>query len=338
MTKQTDKKPGKISFAFADPEPVHGRDIISLLGVFPSFNGQYYVPPVDLPGLSKLRYANPQHGSCIVFRRNMAENAYQGGGLSVGDLSSAVTDFLTFGHCYVQFFYNRLGQPVRLGHVPAINMRVRTDGAYRQLRANLSEEDIDFQPGEIAMIKEYDTHQQIYGIPDWLGGMQPALLGESATLFRRKYYINGAHLGYILYTNDENFDEESEQMIKDAIKNGKGIGNFKTAYFHIPGGHEKAFQIIPIGDISQKDEFANVKSISANDVREAHRVPPVLMGVVPTGTSSLGDPLKFTATYIETEVKSLCRKFERLNDLLPASLQLRFSYTTTTTTPQGGNA
>ena len=54
----------------------------------------------------------------------------------------------------------------------------------------------------MVQVKEYDEIQQIYGMPDWLGGLQSALLNEDATLFRRRYYVNGAHLGYILYTND----------------------------------------------------------------------------------------------------------------------------------------
>lgn len=314
-------------FKFGDPEPVHGKNWISLLGVFPNLSGEYYIPPIDLWGLSQMRIANGQHGSCIVFRRNMVENAYRGGGLSLGDISNCATDFLTFGQSYIQIFRNRLGEILRLRHVPGLNMRVRpNDKGYRMLRSNSGEKDIDFPEDEIVMIKEYDTGQQIYGIPDWLGGMQSALLNQEATLFRRRYYVNGAHMGYILYTSSENLSEEDEESIKNAIRDGKGIGNFKAAYFHIPGGKEKDIQIIPIGDISQKDEFLNVKNMTANDVREAHRTPPVLMGIVPTGTSSLGDPIKVKATYIETEVAALCRKFEQLNNILPSSLRLKFDY------------
>jgi len=316
-------------FRFGDPEPATGRSFTSLLGVFPSLSGEYYVPPIDLWGLSQMRSANGQHGSCIVFRRNMVENAYRGGGLQLADLSRCATDFLTFGHCFVQVFRDAFGNILRLGHVPALNMRVRTEGnGYRLLRSDPNGKDVDFPEHEILMIREYDTGQQIYGIPDWFGGMQSALLNEEATLFRRKYYVNGAHLGYIMYTSAENLSEEDEDAIRKAIRDGKGIGNFKAAYFHIPGGKEKDIQIIPIGDISQKDEFLNVKNISANDVREAHRTPPVLMGIIPQGTSSLGDPIKVKTTYIETEVAALGRKFEQLNDILPPAKRLKFDYTT----------
>lgn len=333
MTKK--KKPLKtvagvqkpLSFAFGDPEPLRSPRLIDLLGVFPAANGEYYIPPVDLWGLSQMRYANGQHGSCIVFRRNMAANAYRGGGLSQNDFAAVAMDLLTFGQAYLQIFRNHLGIPVRISHVPALNMRVMTEHrGYRMLRGDVYGRDVDFPENEIFMIKEYDTSQQIYGVPDWLGGLQSALLNQEATMFRRKYFINGAHLGYILYTSATDIDEEYEEAFKKLIRDGKGGGNFKTAYVHLPGAGKDGIQIIPIGDISQKDEFLNIKNVSANDVREAHRVPPVLMGIVPTGTASLGDPIKVEKTYLKTEVKSFCKKFMALNAELPKALQLKFHF------------
>ena len=80
---------------------------------------------------------------------------------------------------------------------------------------------VDFQPGEVLQTIEYDTVQQIYGIPDWLCSMQALLLNEEATLFRRKYYRNGCHIGYILYTTDPNLDPKTEKMLKEKIKEGR---------------------------------------------------------------------------------------------------------------------
>ncbi len=36
--------------------------------------------------------------------------------------------------------------------------------------------------------REPDINQEIYGVPQYVSALQPALLNESATLFRRKYY------------------------------------------------------------------------------------------------------------------------------------------------------
>ena len=317
---------GEVVFSFGEPEPVRSERLLDYLGVFMETGGEYYLPPISFANLAKMRRANCQHGSCILLRRNLAANAYSGGAFSVRDFRAAVTDFLSVGNAFGEVVRNGLGNITRLIHVPAINMRVRTFGkGYRRLLPG--GQYIDFAPEEILHIREYDEIQQVYGIPDWLGGLQSALLNEDATLFRRRYYVNGAHLGYILYTNDPKMSPAVKTALEEKFRQGKGVGNFKSSYIHIPGGQEKAIQIIPIGDISQKDEFANIKNLSASDVLTAHRVPPVLMGIVPSqGSGGLGDPEKIERVYIRTEVRAVCQNFLDVNDQLPPRLRLKFNF------------
>jgi PBSX family phage portal protein len=310
-------------FTFGEPEEVHHANMLDYLNVFADLGGEYYIPPIDLSGLSLMRRANGHHGSCVIFRSKTTANAYISGPLPVQEFSSAVTDLLTFGNAYFQVLRNVFGNPTGLAHIPALNMRVKTkNSGYRLLKAN--GEHTDFAADNVIHIKEYDTQQQIYGVPDWIGGLQSALLNQDATLFRRKYYVNGAHLGYILYTNDAKMDPKLVKALQQKVREGKGVGNFKSLHVHIPKGEEKAFQIIPIGDISQKDEFKNIKDISASDVREAHRVPPILMGVIPANNGSLGDPIKIKQVYDELEVQSMTRAFEVVNRRLPKQLHLKF--------------
>ncbi|MDD4818117.1 MAG: phage portal protein [Victivallaceae bacterium] len=329
MTRKTKlilKNDSRQSFyAFGDPEPVENDRLLDYLGVFPDAFSEFYIPPVSFAGLGKLRHACGHHGSCLVFRRNMSVRAFVKGPCSLADFMAAVTDLLTFGNVFFEVEKNSFGQPVGLSHIPAVNMRVLYPAGrgFRQLLPDGKY--LDFAPDELVQLKEYDTNQQVYGMPDWLGGMQSILLNQDATLFRRKYFKNGCHLGYIFYTNDPKMNADQEQVIKRKLEDGKGAGNFRTMFVSIPNGGEKAIQIIPIGDISQRDEFANIKNISAADVREAHRVPPVLMGVAPTGTGSMGDPVKTEQVYTSTEVAALARTFESLNNLLPAKIRFKFN-------------
>ena len=55
--------------------------------------------------------------------------------------------------------------------------------------------------------------QQVYGSPDYVGGIQSALLNSDATVFRRRYFSNGAHMGFILYSTDPDLTEEMEEEI-----------------------------------------------------------------------------------------------------------------------------
>ena len=49
---------------------------------------------------------------------------------------------------------------------------------------------------------EPDINQEIYGLPGYLSAIPSAFAQRSATLFRRKYYINGSHAGFIMYMTD----------------------------------------------------------------------------------------------------------------------------------------
>ena len=53
-----------------------------------------------------------------------------------------------------------------------------------------------FAPGSVFHLLEPDINQELYGMPEYLSALNSAWLNESATLFRRKYYQNGAHAGY----------------------------------------------------------------------------------------------------------------------------------------------
>lgn len=322
------KAPAKnrIDLSFGDPEPVPMGALADYLGVFTSPGGDLYLPPVSLSGLAQISRANAHHSSCLFFKRNMLARFFRPGRqMSLADFRAAALDFENFGMAYLQVLTDFLGVPIRLRHLPAMNMRVRRDGGYRMLQP-YGTPDIDYREDEVLMVKEYDTVQQVYGVPEWLGGLQSALLNQDATLFRRRYFLNGSHLGYILYTTDPQMDPEVEKEITDKVREGKGVGNFRSMYLHVPNGKEKGVQVIPVGDISQKDEFERVKKISADDVVVAHRVPPALAGIKPDNTGGFGDIEKINRVYIDNEVRSKAQSFLDLNSQLPARCHLAFDF------------
>jgi len=60
----------------------------------------------------------------------------------------------------------------------------------------------EFSAGSVFHLLEPDINQELYGLPEYLSALNSAWLNEAAALFRRKYYQNGAHAGYILYMTD----------------------------------------------------------------------------------------------------------------------------------------
>lgn len=311
-------------YTFGDPEPVLGR-VLDYLGVFMNSWSGYYEPPISLPGLSRMRHANAQHGRCLTFKRNIISRFFIPNKIiGIDDFRAACYEHQVFGMSYFKRYINRVGKLTRLEHLPTLNMRRKPDTKKGLSQfcwiTNRFNTPLDFKPGEVLQTREYDTVQQVYGIPDWLCAMQSLLLNEDATLFRRRYYQNGCHIGYILYTTDPNLDPKTEKMLIEKMKEGKAAGNFRSLYINIPGGKEKAVQVIPVGDISQKDEFQRIKNVSSDDIIIGHGIQPALAGVRPEGNQGFGDIEKILKVYIETDVKSMVKPFLNLNSQLGAPI------------------
>lgn len=106
-------------------------------------------------------------------------------------------------------------------------------------------------------------------MPEWLSAVQPALLNQSATLFRRRYYNNSSHAGFILYLSDANVNDGN--AMRQALKDSKGLGNFRNLFLHSPGGQKDGIKLIPISEVAAKDEFSGIKNVTRDDMLTALR-------------------------------------------------------------------
>ncbi|WP_256659078.1 phage portal protein [Pseudomonas sp. A-1] len=266
-------------------------------------------------GLAKLLRANAHHGAIPKFKRNLLLRDFlPSAGCSAQTMGRVALDFIVFGEAYLQRLTNVIGQVLELRHLPAINMRRKVDGGFVMLLPNGRE--LEFAADEIEHVMDYDVEQDVYGVPDYLGGMHSLLLNESATLFRRRYFNNGAHAGFIFYTNDPDLSEEDEDNLRLQIESSKGVGNFRSMFVNIPNGTEKAIQLIPVGDVATKDEFEKIKNITRADVIAAWRMNPALAGIMPESVGGFGDIEKIDRVYTNNEIRPIAQLFLQLNDTL----------------------
>ncbi len=331
--KHNKKNNGKISveqeesmaFSFGDPEPVINGSLTDYLGVFLADNGTYYTPPVPLSGLARLRGANAYHAPLLEFKTNMIlKDVVLSPAVPFSEIVPFTTDFVTFMNGYFQKIKNFLGEVVYLKHLPAINMRRKKDSdQYCMIGSDGSQ--TDFKVGEVFHVKNYDVSQTIYGIPSYLGAIQSMLLNEDATLFRRRYYLNGAHVGYIFYSSAASLGDPEKNAIRDAVKSTKKLGNFRNMFLHIPNGREKDVQILPVGDFSTKDELEKIKNISRDDIIAAHRIPPALASIVPAeARGGYGDVEKASLIYEKNEIVPLRKYLLQINELFNNNSAIRF--------------
>lgn len=300
------------AFSFGEPVPVLDRR--ELLDYIECYRlGKWYEPPISFDGLAKAFRSSPHHSSAIYVKRNILVSAFRPHRLlSRGEFGSFALDYLTFGNAYLERRDNIGRRPMALVRAMAKYTRRGTDlDLYYFVQCG---RDHEFKRGSIFHLAEPDVHQEVYGLPEYLSALQSALLNESATLFRRKYYLNGSHAGYILYVSDPSQDATDIDALREALRNSKGPGNFKNLFLYSPNGKKDGVQVIPISEVAAKDEFLGIKDATRDDVLAAHRVPPQLLGIVPKNNGGFGDMKKAAAVFIRNEVAPLQARLRELND------------------------
>lgn len=301
-------------FTFGDPTPVLNAYDFLYSGCYQG--SRYYHPPVDWSALAKLYRATPHHGSALQVKRNILTATFKPNRfLSRSDFIKLTQDYLIFGNLYVDQIKNRLGGLLAVKPLLAKYMRVGVEPGSFWWVHHWGEE-LEFSDGNVIHIQQPDINQEIYGVPDYLGALQSVQLNEGATLFRRKYYQNGSHAGFILYMTDEAAEQTDVDNLRTALKDAKGPGNFRNLFMYAPNGKKDGIQLLPVSEVAAKDEFWNIKRTTRDDQLAGHRVPPVLMGIVPENTSGLGDPEKTAKVFAINELEPLQESLKELNDLV----------------------
>lgn len=232
--------------------------------------------------------------------------------LSRAAFEALAQDYLVFGYGFVEERRNVLGSPLRYEHALAKYTRRGVEPGRFFFVPGFREE-TEFRPNSVFMLRQPDVNQEIYGVPEYLSALQSALLNEAATLFRRRYFLNGSHAGYILYATGD-IDADDTDKLREALKRSKGPGNFKNLFVHAPNGKEGSLKILPIAEVGAKDEFLGIKTATRDDVLAAHRVPPALLGIVPAQGTTSGNPLQSMAMFVVLEIPALQARFLQLNE------------------------
>ncbi|WP_414715637.1 phage portal protein [Stenotrophomonas maltophilia] len=155
---------------------------------------------------------------------------------------------------------------------------------------------------------------RVRGLPEWLAVVQSALLNESATLFRRRYYTNGSHAGFILYMTDPQPEGMDVDALREALRDSRGPGNFRNLFMHSPNGKKDGLQLIPISEVAAKDEFTGIKRVTRDDILAALRIPPQLLGIVPQNAGGFGSIRDAATVWASMELAPLQSRLAMVNE------------------------
>lgn len=312
--KQAAGAAGVEAFTFGDPVPVLDRrellDYVECVRM-----DKWYEPPISFDGLARTFRATVHHSSPLYVKRNILTSTFKPHRLlSQQAFSRFVQDYLVFGNAYLELRTNRLGGPMELKPSLAKYTRRGVDlNTYWFVQYGLGVDPYQFDTDSVFHLLEPDINQEIYGLPEYLSALNSAWLNESATLFRRKYYQNGSHAGFIMYMSDAAASQTDVDNIRNAMKGARGPGNFRNLFMYSPNGKKDGIQIIPLSEVAAKDEFWNIKNVTRDDQLHAHRVPPQLMCIVPENAGGFGNVKEASEVFVRNELIPLQRRMQELN-------------------------
>lgn len=300
-------------FSFGDPTPVlDRREILDYLEC--TGNGRWYEPPISFDGLARSVRAAVHHSSPMYVKRNILASTFIPHPLlTQQEFSRYALDYLVFGNSYLEKIDNQLNEPLHFKASPSkYTRRGVEDGVYWFVQPGLDAH--QFAPDSVFHLIEPDINQELYGLPEYLSALNSAWLNEAATLFRRKYYQNGAHAGYILYMTDASQSSTDVDKMRQAMRDSKGLGNFRNLFMYAPNGKKDGIQILPLSEVATKDDFFNIKKASRDDLLSAHRVPPQMMGIIPDNAGGFGDVEKAASVFVRNELTPLQERMKEFND------------------------
>ncbi|MFZ6709791.1 phage portal protein [Undibacterium sp. TC9W] len=306
--------PGAEVFSFGDPTPVLDRaEILDYIECWT--NGRYYEPPISWDGLAKSFRASVHHSTAIYVKRNLLAATFVPHALlSREAFSRFALDFLVFGNAYLENRKSRTGKPLQLEPALAKYMRRSSDDLSKYAFVRGWQDEHEFEAGTIFHLMEPDINQEVYGLPEYLSALHSAWLNEAATLFRRKYYKNGSHAGFILYMTDPAQNQSDVDNMRQALRDSKGPGNFRNVFMYAPNGKKDGIQILPVSEVAAKDEFFSIKNVTRDDMLAAHRVPPQLLGLVPNNTGGFGAVEPAAKVFAMNELEPLQARFRECNE------------------------
>ena len=304
------------AFSFFDEGPAYLLDALEC-----HHNGVYFEPLVAYESLMQLMHSGVHHASALQAKANILKETFVPTEyLSHKDFELFVMNYLVLADGYLQIVRNRMNDVIALRPLLTMYTRMAVDMQhylYIRNRVDLRRLEYETLPmADVVNVKQQDLRQQIYGMPSYLPAMHSIMLNNSATKFRRRFYDNGSHAGFILYSTDANLSPEDWDKLKAQMAQSRNDGNFKNLYLRSPHGNADDLKLIPISEVAAKDEFLNIKGASAEDMMAIHRVPAILMGIVPRNAGGLGDPIKAAAVFFRNEIAPIQQSFLGINEQL----------------------
>lgn len=293
------------------------NNISNLSAPKPDTTKQFWVPSFSIEGLNQVAALSPIISSSNALIAKSIANCYiENKILSREDLEEAVLQYLYNGNIYLLKNKNNNGEILNLSLIKSEFVRISLDNKVITKHFDPKEDQtayLKWEDGIFVHLKQPSPLSGVYGLPYTIGVLHQVYLGNDAVIFRRNFYMNGAHMGYLIEIDANGMTKQEEKDIRESFKASKGAGNFTTNII-LSRGREKTdkqkVHAIPLGDISAQDEFPGLKGVVKDDIIMAMGVPVSLLGGLPSQGGMLGDSRKAMEVFGNNKVDPLCNEIK----------------------------
>jgi|TARA_R110000824_G_scaffold205924_3_gene390879 PBSX family phage portal protein len=208
------------------------------------------------------------------------------------------TDYLTIGNAYLEIGRTNIGKIGYIGHIPAINMRVRRqrDGFVQIARHSKIQsvffrnfQDLetsdpinsDGRPNEIIHFKAYTPTSNYYGVPSAVTAIGAILGDKYAKNYNIDYFENKAIPRYAIILKGAKLSNKSKQELVNYFRTEVKGRNHGTLIVPLPAslGNDVDIKFEKLEANVQDASFDKYRKSNRDEILVANRVPAPKVGV-----------------------------------------------------------
>lgn len=206
-------------------------------------------------------------------------------------------DVRTVGNGYMEIGRTRNGAVGYVGHVPAVNIRVRRarDGFvqimpnsgksvfFRNFQDFKTTDPIgdDRSPNELIHLKSYAPTNTYYGIPEAISAISAIIGDKFAKEYNIDYFENKAVPRYAMILKNAKLSEQAKRQIVQYFRREIRGNNHGTLFIPLPKsiGNDADLKFEKLEDGIQDSSFDKYRKGNRDEILIAHRVPPPKVGI-----------------------------------------------------------
>lgn len=228
-------------------------------------------------------------------------------------LQDVAEDFVELGTGYFEVVRTRSGQVTGIHHLPAHHVRVHQedrlnyhyvvtgggldhetkfdlrmarwgDSGFRERLAIPETEKVS----EVVAVRQASTRSKRYGFPDWLAAVPSVELVQMHRQHVYDFFNNRGVPEFMLFILGKKLSDEDWDKVQQSVKAHVGLGNsYKSLALNLEGDPETLkIQLERLGldgGASVEGQFQEIGDANGMDIVSAHRVPPLLAGIMIPG-------------------------------------------------------